>query len=314
MRLPQKVTLCEVGIRDGLQNEKLCLTVEQKLKLIDAIADAGFRVIEAGSFVHPQKVPAMANTDEVYQALQPRPGVEYRAMTPNMRALDRAIACRCKKARISVSASRAHNLANFNRTPQETISGFAGICEKAKENGIEMAGSIQMVFGSPWNEEICYKNVADVVDTYQILGIKEILLADTPGVAFPKQVYEVCSRLQEDFPGVEKWGLHLHNTRGLGLANTLAALEAGIVYHDSAFAGTGGCPFVPGAAGNISTEDTLHMLDGLGIETGIDIDKVIAIGKMVTQMLGRTGDSYILRAGKSSDLIQELPAGQQRAN
>ncbi len=313
MNYPSEVTLCEVGIRDGLQNEKTVLSADQKLELIHDMEDAGFRIIEVGSFVHPLKIPTMANTDEVFQRLEPKPGIEYRAMTPNMRAVERAIACGCRKSRISVSASRAHNLANFNRTPQDTIASFAGLCERAREGGIEVAGSIQMVFGSPWPEEIRYEDIADIVRVFIELGITEILLANTPGKAFPNQVYEICSRVQEDFPEIRKWGLHLHNTRGLGLANTLAALQAGIVYHDAAFAGTGGCPFVPGAAGNISTEDTLHMLDGLGIRTGIDIDKVIAIGNKVNGWLGHCSDSYVLRAGKASDLLREVPTGQAPA-
>lgn len=312
MKLPEKITLCEVGLRDGLQNEKICLSAEQKLELLSDIADAGFKVIEVGSFVHPIKMPTMANTDEVFAALPQKEGIEYRAMTPNMRAIERAAACGCKKGRISVSASRAHNLANFNRTPQEMISTFADLVEKANASGIELAGSIQMTFGSPWAETITYEDIAPLVKTYVDLGITEILLNDTAGVAFPKQVYEYCCKLQEAFPEIKRWGLHLHNTRGLGIANTLAGMEAGILYHDAAFAGTGGCPFVPGAAGNTATEDVLHLLDGIGVETGVDIDKVIAIGKKVNRWLGHESDSYILRAGKASDLIREIPTGQKR--
>lgn len=308
--LKKCVTLCEVGLRDGLQNEKVLFTAAQKVGLIEALADAGHTVIEVGSFMHPAKVPAMANTDEVFQLLRQRSGVEYRAMVPNLRGVERAIACGCKKIRMSVSASRAHNLANFNCAPEDTVSGFADICQKAGDHQMEAAGGIMMAFGSPWEAEIPPDDIRTLVETYLSLGIREISLADSAGLAAPDKIYQVCSMLRGQYPQVERWVLHLHNTRGMGMANLLAGIKAGFTHFDTSFAGLGGCPFIPGAAGNLSTEDALHMLDLMEVETGIDLDRVIGLGKQVAEMVGHRADSYVLRAGKSKDLIRELPTGQ----
>lgn len=303
MKLMDKVTICEVGPRDGLQNESKILSVDEKVELIDYISDAGFKVIEIGSFMNPKAVPQMANTDEVFKKINKKDGVEYRALIPNVRGVDRAIECGCKKVKLNVSASRAHNLANLNRTPEESVAGFKDAADKAVTNGLEISGSISMPFGSPWEHKIPISDVKAIVDAYLNVGIKEISLSDASGMAMPTQVYSLCTEMKKSYPQV-KWILHFHNTRGMGIANIIAGMEAGIDWFDTSFGGLGGCPFVPGAAGNVITEDVLHMCDEMGIETRVDLDKAIDIANRVREIVGHDLPSYILKAGKNSDLLR----------
>lgn len=300
------ITLCEVGPRDGLQNEKKLLSVEDKVELIEAMADAGFPVIEVGSFMHPKAVPQMVTTDEVFRRLRRKEGVEYRALIANRKGVERAVACGCKKVKLNVSASMAHNIANLNRTPAETVAGFADCVEAAQSEGLDISGSISMVFGSPWDKEIPLADVKQIVDAYLAVGVTEISMSDASGQAYPSQVYDICTEMAKAYPQVT-WWLHFHNTRGLGIANILAGMQAGYTRFDSAFAGVGGCPFVPGAAGNVSTEDVVHMCDEMGVTTGIDLDRAMAVSRHLVELLEHSTDSYLLRAGKSKDLIRQLP-------
>ena len=309
MKLVKKIRLCEVGPRDGLQNEENIVSTEDKIALIDELSRAGFPVIEVGSFVSPRAVPQMADTDEVFKGIEKKEGVEYRALIANVKGVERAIACGCTKVKLNVSASVAHNLANLNRTPAQSVAGFQAAVDRAKEAGIGISGSISMAFGSPWDREIPLKDVKDIVDAYLSVGIREISLSDASGMAYPTQVYSICTEMRRQYPQVD-WWLHFHNTRGLGIANILAGMQAGFSQFDSSFAGVGGCPFVPGAAGNVATEDVVHLCEEAGVETGIDLDRVMEVGRRVAQLVGHSTDSYLLRAGKSKDLIRELPAGQ----
>ena len=288
LNLVEEIKICEVGPRDGLQNEKRILTTEEKLVLIEGVVQAGFSVIEVGSFMSPKAVPQMANTDEVFQNLKRKEGVEYRALVANLKGVERAAACGCKKVKLNVSASKAHNLANLNRTPAETVEGFYGCMDAARSVGIE-----------------------EIVDAYLAVGVTEISLSDASGQAYPTQVYQICTDMAKTYPQVA-WWLHFHNTRGLGIANIMAGMQAGFTRYDSACAGVGGCPFVPGAAGNVATEDVVHMCDEIGIKTGVDLDQAMKVSRQLIQLLNHGTDSYLLRAGKSSDLISELPTGQLR--
>lgn len=303
MKLPSSITLCEVGLRDGLQNETYILNTEQKLEMLRGLIDAKFPVIEVGSFMHPRAVPQMANTDEIFKAIGDVPGVELRALIPNLRGIQRAIDCGCKKVKLNVSASRQHNLKNLNMTPEESVAGFASCVDAARENGIAISGSISMPFASPWEGRITEEDVDAIIEAYLKVGITEISLSDTSGMAVPNQVYNLCCHIKEKYPQAT-WWLHFHNTRGLAMANIMAAMEAGMNRFDSSFGGLGGCPFVPGAAGNISTEDVLHLCEESGIATGIDITKVIELSRELKELLNHDMDSYILRAGRSCDLIQ----------
>lgn len=308
-KIVDAITLCEVGLRDGLQNEAVLLGTEEKIKLVNGLSQAGFKVVEVGSFVSPKAVPQMADTDDVFKGISRRAGVEYRALIANVRGVERAAMCGCKKVKLNVSASTAHNLANLNKTPAESVAEFALCVKKAKEYGIGISGSISMAFGSPWDKAIPVQDVKEIIEAYLSVGINEISLSDASGMAYPSQVYEMCVELQHCFPHVI-WWLHFHNTRGLGIANILAGMEAGFTRFDTSFGGVGGCPFVPGAAGNVATEDLLHMCDEMGINTGINFDEAMQISRRVTELVGHPTDSYLLRAGKSKDLIRELPTGQ----
>ncbi len=295
MNLPTQVTLCEVGLRDGLQNEKTLFPTQRKLFLTQKLMEAGFTVIEPGSFMSPKAVPQLADTDELYRQVG-ESKAELRALIANLKGVERAAACGCKKVKLNVSASRAHNLANLNKTPQESMEGFAPCAQVAKAAGIALSGSISMPFASPWEAEIPLEDVIAIVETYLSLGVEEISLSDTSGMAVPNQVYRMCTQMQQRYPQVT-WWMHFHNTRGLGIANLMAAMEAGVTRFDTSFAGLGGCPFVPGAAGNIATEDVIYLLDRMGVSTGIDMDMVMEIGRQVTQWVEHPTESYLLRAG-----------------
>jgi len=303
MKWPNEITLCEVGPRDGLQNEERILTVDEKVALINSISDAGFKIIEVGSFMHPKAVPQMADTDEVFKKITKKEGVEYRALIANKHGVDRATACGCQKVKLNVSASRQHNLANLNRTPEENIEKFKELAEYARMQGLEVSGSISMPFKSPWEYEIPVEDVKHIVEAYLAAGISEISLSDASGMAMPDQVYTLCTAMIASYPSV-KWILHFHNTRGIGIANVIAGIQAGVTCFDGAFGGLGGCPFVPGAAGNVVTEDILHMLDEMHIKTGVDTDKAIAIAKHVSELVGHELPGFVLKAGKNTDLLK----------
>lgn len=306
MNLPSKVNICEVGLRDGLQNEKTIVSTQDKLEILRDLIDAGFKVIEVGSFMHPKKVPQMADTDELFKALAAEnPDVELRALIPNLRGVQRAVDCGCKKVKLNVSASREHNLKNLNMTPEQSVAGFAECVCAASEHGIQVSGSISMPFGSPWDGRIPQDQIDAIIEAYLNVGITEISLSDTSGMGVPNQVYEMCQHVREKYPQCS-WWLHFHNTRGVAMANIMAAMEAGMTQFDGSFGGLGGCPFVPGAAGNISTEDVLHMCMESGVETGIDVRKVMAISRKMQQILNHNMDSYLLRAGCSSDLLETI--------
>lgn len=303
MRLPTKVNLCEVGLRDGLQNEANILATEEKLKLARGFIDAGFKVIELGSFMSPKAVPQMADTDDIFKALGDINGVEFRALIANKKGVERAIACGCKKVKLNVSASKGHNLANINMTPEQSVAGFADSVNLAVENGIETSGSISMPFGSPWEGEIPVSDVESIVEAYLKVGIKEISLSDASGMAVPNQVFDICSSLKNKYPEV-KWWLHFHNTRGMAMANILAGMQAGIINFDTSIGGLGGCPFVPGAAGNVSSEDVVHMMDEMRVDSGIDVVKLLEMAKGLEELIGHPGVSYLTKAGRSKDLIR----------
>lgn len=301
MNLPKQITICEVGPRDGLQNEKKVLTVDEKVNLINKLSNSSYKVIEIGSFMHPKAVPQMATTDEVFKKIQRVEGVEYRALVPNKKGVERAIECGCEKVKLNVSASREHNLRNINMTPEESVNGFKESVDLAINNNLKVSGSISMPFASPWEKQISKEEVKSIVDAYLNVGINEISLSDASGMANPKGVYDLVSYLTELFPSV-KWILHFHNTRGMGLANILAGMQAGVTWFDSSFGGLGGCPFIPNAAGNVTTEDLINMLDEMGIYTGINIDDSISIAREVQSMMGFELPGYILKAGKNDDL------------
>lgn len=304
MKLPESIIVCEVGPRDGLQNEKKMLTVEQKVEIINRSVEAGAKIVEVGSFVHPKAVPQMADTDEVAKRIKRVDGVEYRALVMNIRGMERAKESGIKKVKLTASASHAHSLANINRTPEQVVKGFADCAEYAAANNLQLSGAISTSFGCSLEGRVPLEQVLTVVKAFTEIGVTELSLSDTTGMAFPSQVYEYCMKVQELFPEVT-WILHFHNTRGMGLANVLAGMQAGVTRFDACVAGLGGCPFAPGASGNIASEDLIHMCHEMGINTGYDLDAVISLGRYIRDILGHDTDSFILKAGKSSDIVKK---------
>lgn len=309
MKYPENVIICEVGPRDGLQNENKILTAVEKAGLIDQAIEAGYKVIEVGSMVHPKSIPALADTTEVYKLIKHKEGVDLRVLVPNLKGAERAIEAGIKKVKLTVSASKAHNMSNFNRLPLETMDSFKASYDLAKANGLEVSGAIATSFGCPFEGIITIAQIEPIVEKFVSLGILEISLSDTTGMGGPKEVFEKCKYFKDKYPEVT-WNIHFHNTRGMALANILAAMEAGMNRFDGSFGGLGGCPYAPGASGNVASEDIVHMLQLMGIETGIDLDKSIEIAKTVQSLVGHDVDSYMLKAGKSSDLIREKPKKQ----
>ena len=302
MNMPKKVIVCEVGPRDGLQNVKTSFTVEQKIELIERSVDAGAKIVEVGSFVHPKAIPQMADTDEVCRRLRRVDGVEYRALVMNQKGLERAEASGIRKVKLTASASRAHSLSNMNRTPEEVVQGFGGCAEYAAAHGLELSGAISTSFGCPFDgKPVPMEQVFSVAECFRKIGVKELSLSDTTGMANPQQVFDYATAAKMRFPDVA-WVLHFHNTRGMGLPNVLAGMLAGVDRYDACFAGLGGCPFAPGASGNIATEDVVHMLEEMGIETGYNLSKLIELGKYVQKIIGHDTGSSILKAGRCSDI------------
>lgn len=306
---PAKVTFCEVGLRDGLQNEKTIPTVEQKLQLLNAVVASGIKIIEVGAFVHPKAVPQMADTDALCRAMSKVDGVEYRALVPNIRGVQRAFDAGLTKAKLTVSASEAHCLANFNSTPVRMVEGFADCVEFAAKNNMLLSGAISTSFGCPFIGKVPVNMVENAVNSFVKLGITELSLSDTTGMANPRQVFELGTQMRASFPEVQ-WVMHFHNTRDMALANIVAGIQAGVRLFDGAFAGLGGCPFAPGASGNVASEDVIHMLHEMGIDTGIDLLKAMDTARLAARFVGHEPGSAVLKAGRCEDLVKEKAKAQ----
>lgn len=307
---PEKIILCEVGPRDGLQNEPSVLSVDRKVALIESVVEAGVQIVEIGSFVHPRAVPQMADTDEVARKFRRVDGVEYRALVANLKGVERALASGITKVKLTLSASESHAKANLNKTPTELLEGFKECVGFARSNGMEVSGAISTAFGCPFEGKISSGKIMETAVGMTDLGLTELSLSDTTGMANPRQVYDLATMARSEFPEV-LWFLHFHNTRGMALANVTAGLQAGIIRFDASLAGLGGCPFAPGASGNVASEDLLHMMDEMGIETGVDLKKIIALARQLQEWVGHPTDSSILRAGTNADLVPLTAARKQ---
>ena len=306
---PSAVTVCEVGLRDGLQNEQTIPSLDEKLQLLDAVVASGITIVEVGAFVHPKAVPQMAGTDALCRAMTKVDGVQYRALVPNIKGVQRAFDAGLTKAKLTVSASEAHCLANFNSTPVKMVEGFADCVEFAATNKMALSGAISTSFGCPFIGKVPVEMLENVVRSFVKLGITELSLSDTTGMANPRQVFEVGSHMTAAFPEVQ-WVLHLHNTRDMALANIVAGMQAGIRMFDGAFAGLGGCPYAPGASGNVPTEDVIHMLHEMGIDTGVDLLKAMETARLAARIVGHDAGSAVLKAGRVQDLVKEKPKAQ----
>jgi hydroxymethylglutaryl-CoA lyase len=292
MNLPGKVKIVEVGPRDGLQNEKEAVSAAVKIELVDRLSRAGFPNIEAASFVSPKWVPQMATSSEVMAGIMRRPGTLYSALTPNMLGFEAALAARADEVVIFGSASEAFSQKNINCSIAESIARFAPVARAAKANGLRLRGSISCSFGCPYQGEVPLAAVADVVGRMRDLGCDEIDIADTIGVSTPRKTQAVMETAARAFDLARIAG-HFHDTYGQALANIYASLEVGVAIFHASVSGLGGCPYAKGATGNVATEDVIYMLNGLGIETGIDLDQVVDAGAFISQQLGRKGVSRV---------------------
>jgi hydroxymethylglutaryl-CoA lyase len=291
----------EVGPRDGLQNEAP-VPVADRVRLIDALSAAGFRRIEAASFVHPSAIPAMAGAEEVLAAIERRPGVSYTALVPNRRGAERALASGADELEAVVSASATHNQKNLKRTPDETLEEIAGIVELARSAGRPVDGGVATCFGCPYEGDIEPAVVAGYARRLLDLGVDTVFFGDTTGMGSPRRVGLLLDAVEAEGIDLALVGLHLHDTRGTGLANAYAALERGVSRLDASIGGLGGCPYAPGASGNIATEDLVHMVEDLGISTGVSLDSLIAAAHLAEEVVGRRLPGQVMRAGPRNQL------------
>lgn len=300
---PKEVSVREVGPRDGLQNEASWVPTEQKIALINALSHTGLRRIEAVSFVHPKAIPQMRDAVEVMAGIERVPGVVYSAIVPNATGAKRAIETGVDEVEIFLSASESHNQKNVRMSTQDSLNAAREIAEILGAANLPFDAVISTAFGCPYEGDVPVERVLWVAEKLLELQPQplRITLGDTTGMANPAQVYEICQKFQERFPGVTL-SLHFHNTRGTGLANVLAGLQAGVRYFDSSLGGLGGCPYAPGATGNITTEDMVNMLDDMGIHTGIKLEKLLECAKLAQDFVGRELPSQVLKAGPRTRL------------
>jgi len=291
--LPSRVSIREVGPRDGLQNEDPVPT-EAKVRLLDALSATGVGRIEAVSFVHPKAIPQMADADEVWAAARKAPGVRYSALVPNARGARRALEHGFTEIEVVVSASDTHNRHNLNRSTMESLDEIAALLPTMGGAAVEVV--VATSFGCPYEGDVPVERVLGIVDRVLADGAHRVAFGDTTGMATPRRVTELVAAVRERHPDVAP-GLHFHNTRGTALANILAALQLGVTEYDASVGGLGGCPYAPGASGNVATEEVVHMLHDMGIETGIDLKALLAAAKLAEEIVGRQLPSGVLRAG-----------------
>ncbi len=294
--LPRRVRIVEVGPRDGLQNEPSIVPPEQKIAFVDLLSDAGLPEIEVTSFVSPKAVPQLADADQVLRSIRRRPGTCYSALVPNERGLERALAAGVDAVSVFTAASESFNLRNIHAGIAESIERFRPVASTARSAGIRLRGYVSTAFVCPFEGPIDPAKVCDVVHRLLDLGVSEVSIGDTVGAAGPLAVDRLLDALLPSLPP-EQIALHLHDTRGTALPNILLALERGIATFDSSAGGLGGCPFAPGAAGNVATEDLLFLLEGLGIETGVDAAALGRASDLIEQALGHALPSRVRRAG-----------------
>ena len=296
--LPSSVRIVEVGPRDGLQNEKQAIPTGIKVALIEKLVDAGLNYIEAGSFVNPKWVPQMADSEDVFKTIKRKDNVTYAALTPNLKGYDRAIAAGANEVAIFAAASEAFSQKNINCSIAESIERFTPVIAAAKAANIPVRGYISCVVGCPYEGDVKPEVVAEVASKLQTMGCYEISLGDTIGTGTPGKVTEMINLVTQQVP-VEKLAVHFHDTYGQALANIYAALQQGVSVVDSSIAGLGGCPYAKGASGNAATEDVLYMLQGLNIETGVDITAAIEAGNFISEYLNRSNNSKVATALKA---------------
>lgn len=295
----------EVAPRDGFQSEERFIPTEQKIALIDALTATGIARIEATSFVSPKAIPNLRDAADVVNAIQRRDGVEVTVLVPNVKGAERALACGVDEINLVMSASDAHGRANLRMTPEASLEQFASIIQLAQGSGVFINASLSTTFGCPFEGKVPEARVLTLIEQQLALGVEGITLCDTTGVANPAQVGALCRQVLERFPGVP-FTLHFHNTRGMGLANALAAWQAGILRFDASLGGLGGCPFAPGATGNVCTEDLVHMFEQMGVATGVNLPALLDISATLPALIGHDTPGQVVKAG-SADRCYALP-------
>ncbi len=295
MKLPDRVTIYEVGPRDGLQNEARQVPTAEKIRFIDALVAAGLHNIEITSFVSPKWIPQLADGGEVARGVRRPTGVRMSALVPNRRGLDAAMASGMKEVAVFLSASETHNKKNVNKTIDETLAAFAEVVPPALAAGLKVRAYVSTVFGCPYEGDVDTRSVLHLSGKLIEMGVYQISLGDTIGVANPKQVEEVLGKVLEQHPA-DRLAVHFHDTQGTALANCLVSLTMGIRTLDSSAGGLGGCPYAPGASGNLATEDLVAMLHGMGIETGVDLDRLVDASRLATAFVGHDLPSKYLKA------------------
>ena len=295
MTLPTSVRLVEVGPRDGLQNEKQPIAVADKVRLVDDLTAAGLSYIEVGSFVSPKWVPQMAGSAEVFAGIQQKAGVTYAALAPNLKGFEAALESQVKEVAVFAAASEAFSQKNINCSIKESLERFVPVMEAARQHGVRVRGYVSCVLGCPYQGEVDAEQVAAVAAELHAMGCYEVSLGDTIGVGTAGATRHMFDVVGQRVPRAQLAG-HFHDTYGQATANIYASLLEGIAVFDSSVAGLGGCPYAKGATGNIASEDVLYLLQGLGIETGIDLDRLIAAGQRISQVLGRSNGSRVARA------------------
>jgi hydroxymethylglutaryl-CoA lyase len=299
MQVPERVTICEVGTRDGFQIEPDFIPTEQKVEVVNRLSEAGVPRIEVTSFVHPRAIPQLRDAEAVMAAIRRRPGTRYAALVPNDKGAARAVDAGVDAIHTVLSASESHNLANVNMTIAESIAKLRAVAQIAARAGVPVQCGISTSFGCPFEGDVPVDRLEGVVARLVDLGARGIGLADTTGMANPRQVAIVLERLIPRFPGVE-WTLHTHDTRAMAIPNILAAMQLGVTHFDASIGGLGGCPFAPGASGNVCTEDLVHCLHAMDVATGIDLDLLVAVSRRVEQIVGRSLPGQIVKAGPST--------------
>ncbi len=315
MRLPERVTICEVGTRDGFQIEPDFIPTQQKVEVVDLLSAAGVPRIEVTSFVHPKVVPQLRDAEEVMARITRRPGTRYAALVPNDKGAVRAIEAGVDAIHTVVSASESHNLANVNMTIAESLDKLGAVMQVAARAKLHVGCGISTSFGCPFEGDVPMAQLERVVARLVDMGARAIGLADTTGMANPRQVSQVLEHLMPRFPGVE-WTLHTHDTRAMAIPNILAALEHGVTNIDASIGGLGGCPFAPGASGNVCSEDLVHCLHAMGVQTGIDLDRLLGVSRRVQEIVGRTLPGQIVKAGPSTRKypVPDTVAGRMKAS
>lgn len=295
MNLPKRVKIVEVGPRDGLQNEPTPVSLETKIALVEKLVDAGLSVVEVGSFVSPKWVPQMAGSAEVYTGIHKRAGVSYPMLVPNLKGMEGALAAGVQEIAIFAAASETFSQKNTNCSIAESIERLAAVMQQAQAQQIKVRGYVSCVLGCPYEGAIAAEKVTEVAGQLYEMGCYEVSLGDTVGIGTPLKAQAMIEAVAKRVP-IEQLAAHFHDTYGQGLANLFAVLQLGLATIDSSVSGLGGCPYAKGASGNVATEDVLYMLNGMGIETGVDLPKLLAAGRFISDSLGRLPASKLGRA------------------